>query len=187
VERIAVPDPVETSPPSRPRLFLAGVLGLVAAVLAALLLDTLLGGDGRVSGGFFVAAAAVTPVIALGLLVQLVAALAGRTRGLLGELKRFNEEMSAESPELSQDSQRDRRSAWEDARDFLHVLGPFVAGLVLQLVATEAVAIYGIAADVDERVVAIAVGLEVLALFNYMLFFNPLLSRLARRRPSALA
>jgi hypothetical protein len=177
----------ETGPPARWTLFLFGALGLLVAVALAPALDAALGGDGRVSNGFFVAAAAITPVLGLGLLVQLVAALAGRTRGLLHELKRFNEEMAAEPPQLSEDSQRERRMQWEGVRDFMHVLGPFVAGLVLQLVVTEVAAVVCLAADVDERVAGIAVGLEVFALFNYVLFFGPLLARLARRgRPAAV-
>ena len=178
-------DRPEKGPPSRPKLFLLGILGLLAAVASAFILDALLAGDGRVSKGFFVAAAALTPVVGLGLLAQLVAALAGRTRGLLRELKRWGDEMAAEPPSLSEDSQRERRAAWVEARDFVHVLAPFVTGLALQLVATEAVALYCLAAGVGERVVAIAVGIEIFALFNYLLFFNALLARLARRRRSA--
>ncbi len=181
-------DAQETGPPSRPRLFLFGVLGLLVAVALALALEAALGGEGRVSTGFFVAAAALTPVIGLGLLAQLVAALAGTTRGLLRELKRFNEEMAAEPPALNEDSQRERRAVWEGARHFLELLAPFVAGLALQIVVAEAVAIYCIAADVDDRGVAIAVGAEIFALFNYLLFFNPLLARLTGgRKPAAFA
>jgi hypothetical protein len=178
-------EPPEQGPPSRPKLFLLGVLGLLAAVALAFALEALLAGDGRVSKGFFVAAAAVTPVVGLGLVAQLVTALAGRTRGLLRELKRWGDEMAAEPPALSEESQRERRAAWEGARDFVHVLAPFVAGLALQLAATEAAALYCLAAEVDERVVAIAVGIEIFALFNYLLFFNALLARLARRGRSA--
>ena len=176
---------LENGPPSRPKLFFIGVLGPLAAIGVAFALEALLAGDARVSKGFFVAAAALTPVIGLGLLAQLVTALAGRTRGLLRELKRWADEMAAEPPDLSEQSRRERRSAWEGARNFTHVLAPFVAGLALQLVVTEAVALYCLAADVDERVVAIAVGIEVFALFNYLLFFNALLARLARRGGSA--
>ena len=178
-------DPPRKRPPSRPKLFLLGVLGLLAAVGLALCLEGLLAGDGRVSKGFFVAAAAVTPVVGLGLLAQLVTALAGRTRGLLRELKRWGDEMAAEPPALNEESQRERRAAWEGAQGFVHVLAPFVAGLALQLLATEAVALYCLAADVDERVLAIAVGIEIFALFNYLLFFNALLARLARSGRSA--
>lgn len=178
-------DPPEKGPPSRLKLFLLGVLGLLAAVAVALAVEAVLAGDGRVSKGFFVAAAAVTPVVGLGLLAQLVTALAGRTRGLLRELKRWGDEMAADPPELSEDSQRERRATWVGARDFLDVLAPFVAGLALQLVTTEVVALYCIAADLDERAVAIAVGIEIFALFNYLLFFNVLLARLARRGGSA--
>ena len=161
---------------------------MLVAVALAVALEALLEGEGRVSRGFFVAAAALTPVVGLGLLVQVVSVLAGRTRGLLNELKRFNEEMAAEPPELGEESQRERRAAWEGAGNFLHVLAPFLAGLVLQLVVTEAVAIYCLAADVGQRAVAIAVGVEIFALFNYMLFFNALLARLAGRGdPAALA
>jgi ATP-dependent protease HslVU (ClpYQ) peptidase subunit len=179
VQHPPLADPPGGDRPSRAKLFLFGVLGLLAAVVLATLAETLIAGEGQVSKGFFVAAAALTPVIGLGLLVQLVAALAGTTRGLLRELKRFNEEMASEPPELSEGSVQERRATWEGARDFLHVLAPFVAGLALQLVVTEAVAIYGIAAGLDERLVAIAVGIEIFALFNYLLFFNALLKRLA--------
>ena len=185
VQRPAPDDAPEDGPRSRPTLFLFGVLGLLAASVVAVALEALLAGDGRVSKGFFVAAAALIPVVGLGLLAQLVAALAGRTRGLLRELKRWGDEMAAEPPSLSEDSQRERRAAWEEARDFVHVLAPFVTGLALQLVATEAAALYCLAAGVDERVVAIAVGIEIFALFNYLLFFNALLARLARRGRSA--
>ena len=185
MERNALVDPGPDGSPSRAKLFAFGVLGLFVAVAVAVLLEAVLAGDGRVSNGFFVAAAALTPVIGLGLLVQLVGVLAGRTRGLLRELKRFNEEMAAEPPDLSEESQRDRRATWDSTRDFLHALKPFVAGLLLQLLVTEAVAVYCLAADVDDRGVAIAVGVEVFALFNYLLFFNTMLSRLARRaRPA---
>ena len=181
-------DPPEDRRPSRPKLFVFGILGLPAAVALAVALEGLLEGDGRISKGFFVAAAALTPVVGLGLLAQLVATLAGRTRGLLRELKRFNEEMAAEPPNLSEDSRRERAAVWEGSRDFLEVLAPFVAGLALQLAVTEAAAIYCIAADVDSRGVAIAVGIEIFALFNYLLFFNPLLARLAAGgKPAAFA
>ncbi len=174
--------------PSRPKLFFLGLLGLLVAVLLAVASEALLGGDARVSRGFFVAAAALTPVLGLGLLAQVVAALAGRTRGLLRELKRFNEEMAGDSPELSDDGKRERRAVWEATRDFSHVLAPFLAGVVLHLVVTETVAIYAIAAGVEARPVAIGVGVAVFALFNYMLFFNALLARLMRRKePAALA
>ena len=188
MQRPALADPPENAKRARVKLFAFGVLGLLVAVGTAILVDGLLGGEARVSSGFFVAAAALTPVIGLGLLAQLVAALAGRTRRLLHELSRFSEEMEAEPPKLSDESQRERRATWEGVRAFRQVLAPFVAGLALQLVATEAAAIYCLAADVDERVVAIAVGVEIFALFNYLLFFNALLSRLGRRgRPAAVA
>lgn len=181
-------DPPENGPASRPKLFLYGILGLLVAVTLALAAEAVLAGDGRVSKGFFVAAAVLIPVVGLGLLAQVVAALAGTTRGLLRELKRFTEEMAADEPDLNEESQRERRATWQETRDFVHVLAPFVAGLALQLVVSEAAAIYCIAADVEERGVAIAVGLEVLALFNYLLFFNLLLGRLAARgKPAALA
>lgn len=178
MQRPAVADPPENAKRSRVKLFAFGVLGLLVAVGAAILVDGLLGGEARVSSGFFVAAAALTPVIGLGLLAQLVAALAGRTRRLLHELSRFSEEMEAEPPKLSDESQRERRATWEGVRAFRQVLAPFVAGLALQLVATEAAAIYCLAAGVDERVVALAIGLEIFVLFNYLLFFSPLLARL---------
>lgn len=181
MQRPSLVDTPGRRPRSRPALFLLAVLSLPLAAAVALVAELLLGGDGRVSSGFFVAAAALTPVIGLGLLVQVVAALAGRTRGLLGELKRFNEEMAADEPDVSEERQRERRAIWEGARDFSHVLVPFLAGLVLQLVVTEAVAVACLAADVDDRAIAIGVGVEVFALFNYMIFFTALLTRLARR------
>lgn len=187
MERASLGDPPDTRPAPRPRLFLVGIAGLPVAVVLALAADALLGGEGRVSNGFFVAVAALTAVLGLGLLLQLVAALAGRTRGLLRELKRFNEEMTAEPPELSEDSQRKRRATWLDVRGFVHVLGPFVTGLALQLLVTEVAAVYCLAANVDERWAAIAMGIEVFALFNYFLFFNPLLGRLAGRGSGAPA
>ncbi len=188
MQRPALVESPEDAPRSRPKLFFFGVLGLLAAVAAAVVIEGLLEGQGRVSKGFFVAAAALTPVVGLGLLAQLVAALAGTTRGLLHELKRFNEEMAAEPPALNEDSQRERRAVWEGARYFLELLAPFVAGLALQIAVAEAVAIYCIAADVDDRGVAIAVGAAVFGLFNYLLFFNPLLARLTGgRKPAAVA
>lgn len=179
MERPPLADSPEKRPASRPKLFLLGLAGLPVSLALALAVDAVIAGGGRVSSGFFVAAAALTAIVGLGLLLQLVAALAGRTRGMLRELKRFNEEMAAEPPELSEDSQRQRRATWLDARSFTHVLGPFVTGLALQLLVTEAAALLCLVTDVDERWTAIAMGIEVFALFNYFLFFNALLGRLA--------
>ena len=187
MERPALVDSSETGHPSRAGLFLFGLLGLLLAVAIAVVVEGLLGGGGRVSKGFFVAVAALTPVLGLGLLVQLVAVLSGRTRDLLRALKQFNEEIAGDSAELNPQSQEDRFATWEATRDFLAVLAPFVAGLALQLVVTEAVAIYCIAADVGDRGVALAVGIQVFALLNYVLFFSTLLKRLARRRKPAVA
>jgi hypothetical protein len=173
-------DPPAEHPPSRLALFLLGALGLIVALLAALIAAALLGDDG-VARGFFIAAAVLTPVLGLGLLLQLIAALAGRTRGLLHQLKRFNEEMAAEPPELSEESQADRRVVWEESRSFTQVLGPFVAGLVLQLVVAEVVAVLCLAAGIDDPAPAAFVGVEVFALFNYFLFFNVVVLGLARR------
>ncbi len=179
MERSAPPNPPKGALPSRPRTFLLGALGLPLGVVVAVAVEALLAGDGRVSRGFFVAAAVVTPVLGLGLLVQVVATLAGTTRGLLRELKRFNEEMAAEPPALSVDSQRERRVAWERARNLRHVLAPLLAGLALQLVVAETAAIYCMVAGVEDRFVAVALGVQILALFHYVLFFTPLLARLS--------
>lgn len=187
MQRPAIADTPAKPPPRRPALFLLGTLGLPLAAAAALVAETLLRGEGSVSRGLFIAAAAITPVIGLGLLVQVVAALAGRTRGLLSELKRFNEEMAADEPDTSEERQRERRAVWEATRDFTHVLAPFLAGLVLQLIVIEAVAIACLAADVDDRALGVGVGVGVFALFNYMLFFGALLTRLARRGAPAAA
>ena len=176
---------MQRSSPLRPFLF--GALGMVVAVLLALLLEAVLGGDPEVSEVLFVAAAILTPVVGLGVLLQVVGALAGRTRGLLRELKRFQEEMAADPPELGEESQRERRAVWEKVSGFVHVLRPFAAGVALQLIVTETVAVYCIAADVDERVVGLAVGIEVFVLFNYLIFFGVLLERLAGRGRRAAA
>ncbi|MGH8574047.1 MAG: hypothetical protein ACREX8_15950 [Gammaproteobacteria bacterium] len=176
------PDPVDsqaTGPPSRARLFLTGALGLpVAIVLSAALEATLqaAGSDGSVPELYFAAVAGLTPVLALGLLVQLLTALMRRTRNLLREVRRFDDEMSAETPQLVEESHQDRMAAWATARLFLHAIVPFAAGLVLQLVVTEAVAIACLVAEIDDRFLALALGAEVVALFVYLLFFGRMLA-----------
>ena len=186
MERVETP---EKAPPTRGRLFLIGAVGLLPAIALALAVEAGLrglGGEGRVAGGFFVAAAALTPVLAVGLLVQLVTALTRRTRDLLLEVKRFDEEMSADAPRLNEESHRQRQTAWQRPTLFRHAVVPFGAGVGLQLVVTELVAIACVAAGSDDRVLAIALGVEVIALFLYLLFFNLVLSAVieGRRAPS---
>ncbi len=68
------PPPVESqakAPQTRRRLFLFGALGLLPAIVLAGAIELGLrasGVDGRVAGLFFVAAAGLTPVLAVGLL-----------------------------------------------------------------------------------------------------------------------
>lgn len=179
----------EKAPPTRGRLFLIGAVGLLPAIALALAVEAALralGGEGRVPGGFFVAAAALTPVLAVGLLVQLVTALTRRTRDLMLEVKRFNEEMSADAPRLNEESHRQRQRTWQGTTLFRHALVPFGAGVGLQLVVTELVAIACVAAGTEERVLALALGVEVIALFLYLLFFNVVLSAVTEgRRPAS--
>ena len=175
----------EKAPPTRGRLFLIGAVGLLPAIALALAVEAALralGGEGRVAGGFFVAAAALTPVLAVGLLVQLVTALAKRTRDLMLEVKRFDEEMAADAPRLNEESHRQRQTTWQRTTLFRHALVPYGAGVGLQLVVTELVAIACVAAGTDERVLAIALGVEVMALFLYLLFSNVLLSAVTEGR-----
>jgi len=181
-------DSRENGSPTRLRLFLAGILGLLLAALLTVAIEgglRLLVGDGLVPDLYFVAAAALTPVLALGLLVQLVTAMTGRTRLLLREVTRFEEEMSAEPTELNEDARNEREFVMGAAQRFVHVVGPFVVGLALQLVVAEAVAIYCVVADVAERAAAVALGLEIIALFVYLLFFNAIVARLGRGLESA--
>lgn len=179
--------PDTASPPTgRPgprRLLLGGLIGLLlATALAGILEGALraLGVEGRVPTAYFVAIAALAPVLALGLLAQLVTALAGRASALLREVKRFDQEMSAEPPELNLESHHARLTASEAGELFLRVVVPFEAALALQFLVTEAVAILCIAREVHERVVAIALGIEVAALFVSLLFFNVMLRRFSR-------
>ena len=168
-------------PPTRARIFLTGALGLPVAVVVAAAIEGVLqaaGSDGSVPDLYFAAVAALVPVLALGMVVQLLTALTGRTRNLLREVKRFDEEMSAEPPQLVEESHQNRMAAWTDARLFVHAVVPFGAGVILQLVVTEAVAATCLIAGIDERFVALALGAEVVALFVYLLFFNRVLSRL---------
>lgn len=172
-------------PPSRARLFALGILGFVPAILVALVADAALGGDGKVATGFFIAVAAVTPVLALGILVQLVTALTRRTRDLMREFQRFDEEMSAEPPQLVDESHSRRKATWQVATLFRHAVVPFGSGVALQLLATEAVAIASLVADAEDRLLAIALGLQVVVLFGYLLFFNVALGRATAGRTPA--
>jgi len=185
VQRPTRVDSPDNGPPSRARLFSAGALGLPLAVVLALALEgalRLAGSEGSVADLYFAAVAGLTPVLALGLLVQLLTALTGRTRNLLREVRRFDEEMSAETPQLVEESHRDRMEAHANARRFVHAIVPFGAGLVLQLVVTEAMAVTCFAAGVDARLVALGLGVEVVALFAYLLFFGRILATLTRVR-----
>ena len=179
-------DSPENGPPPRLHLFLFGLLGLLVAVALAAATEgglRLLGvGGGNVSKGFFVAVAALAPVLALGLLVQLVTALAGKARHLIRELGALEQELSAEPGEANEEAHHSRRTVWERTGSFLEVTAPFAVGLALQFVVTEAVAIYCIVAGVDERVVAVGLGAAILALLGYLLFFNVLLAGLIRKR-----
>lgn len=166
------------------------MLGLVVATAVAAVVEgilRLLGAEGRVSGGFFVAVAALTPVLALGLLLQLVTVLAGRAGRLVRELDRFDEEMSAEPTELDEEAHESRRSLWYSAGLFIEVLVPFEAGLALQFLVTEVVAIYCVVAGVDARLLALALGVEVLALLVHLLFFSAMLAGLTKGRRAAAA
>ncbi|MBA3299532.1 MAG: hypothetical protein H0U24_05560 [Thermoleophilaceae bacterium] len=179
---------LEKDPATRLRIFLMGTLGLLLAVFLAVAVEAGLrglGGRGRAPDLYFVAAAAMTPVLALGLLVQLVTAMTGRTRALLREVTRFEEEMSARPPELNEETHRARELVRGSARRFAHVVMPFGAGLAVQVVITEAVAIYCVAAGVEERGAAIALGAEIIALLAYLLLFSVLLARLTREREAA--
>lgn len=185
------PTPIDSQgrgAPTRVRLFLTGVLGLPVAVLLAAALEGALranGSDGAAPDLYFAAVAGLTPVLALGLLVQLLTALTGRTRGLLREVRRFDEEMSAETPQLVEESHQDRMAVWATTRLFVHAVVPFGAGLILQLVVTEAVAVACLVASIDERFVALALGGEIAALFVYLLLFNKMVTVLTRFRPTA--
>ena len=150
--------------------------GLAEAVLAAL------GVEGGVAGGFFIAAAALTPVLAVGLLVQLVTALTRRTRDLMREVQRFDQEMSAEPPRMDEESHRQRKTTWQDTSLFRHAVVPFGGGVALQVLVAEAIAVACVATGTDERFLALALGAEVLALFAYLLFFNVALTRVSEGR-----
>jgi hypothetical protein len=181
--------PEENRPPGRARLFLSGALGLPLAVVLAAAAEGALraaGSEGSVPDLYFAAVAGLVPVLALGLLVQLLTVLTGRTRNLLREVKRFDEEMSAEPPQLVEESHQDRMSAWWTARVFIQAIVPFGAGLVLQLVVSEAVAVTCLVAKIDDRLVAIALGAEVVALFVYLVFFGRMLAGLTRTARSRL-
>jgi len=169
-------------PPGRAGLFLAGVVGLPVAAVAAAVLEAALragGSEGEASDVLFAAVAGLTPVVALGLMVQLLTALTGRTRSLLREVRRFDEEMSAEEPQLVEESHRDRMVVWATTRRFVHVVVPFGAGVLTQLLATEVAAVTCLVAGVDERFAALALGTEIAVLFVYLILFNTILGRLS--------
>lgn len=175
------------APLPRPLLFLVGVLGLPAAVVLAAIAEAALriaGVEGEVSSGFFIVVAAVAPILAIGLLVQLVTTLAGSAQGILLEIKRFEEEMAAEGDEPDLDAHRSRVRTWEGVRVFLEVLRPFGVGLLLQFLVLEIAAIVCIAAGVEARGVAIALGAQVVALVAYLVLFRPVVAVLARMRTS---
>lgn len=166
---------------------MTGALGLPVAVVAAAVLAGALraaGSDGSAPGLYFAGIAGLTPVLALGLLVQLLTVLTGRTRNLLREVRRFDEEMSAEPPQLVEESHQDRMAAWATARVFIQAVVPFGAGVVLQLVVTEAVAVTCLVAGIHERFAALFLGWEVVALFVYLLFFGRMLGGLTRTAAS---
>lgn len=173
----------DSRPPTRLRLLLAGALGLPVSAVLGVALEGLLraaGSEGRVSGVYFAAVAGLCAVLALGLLIQLLTTLTGRTRDLLKEVRHFDEEMSAEPPRLVEESHRDRMVAWASARVFIHAIVPFGAGLLLQLVVTEAVAVTCLVAGVESRLAALALGIEIVVLFVYLLLFGRILARLTR-------
>jgi hypothetical protein len=177
VSRLAIVPPVEGAtaaetqglrPPSRVRLFAAGALGLpLAVVLGA------------------AAEAALTVVLALGLLVQLLTALTGRTSNLMREMKRFDAEMDAEVPQLSEESHRDRMVAWAGARLFIHAVKPFGAGVLVQLAVCEILAVVCLAAGIHSRLLALVLGAQVVALFVYLLLFGRMLTALTSPRRAA--
>ena len=171
--------------PTRRRLFLLGAFGLLPALVLALAAEAALragGGDGTVARGFFIAATAVVPVLAVGLLVQLVTSLTRRTRDLMREVQRFDVEMSAEPPEFIDESHRQRKTTWQDTTLFRHALVPFGAGVGVQLLVTEMVAVVCLATGAEDRFLALALGAEIVALFAYLLFFNAVLSRVSEAR-----
>lgn len=171
--------------PTRGRLFVLGALGLLPALVLALAAEAVLragGADGAVARGFFIVAAAVVPVLAVGLLVQLVTALTRRTRDLMREVQRFDVEMSAEPPQFIDESHRQRKTTWQDTTLFRHALVPFGAGVALQLLVTEIIAVVCLATGADDRFLALALGAEIVALFAYLLFFNVVLSRVSKAR-----
>ncbi len=186
VEQTTAAEPQGLRGPSRGRLFLAGALGLpLAVVLAAVVAIVLRAADsqGSVPSVFFASVAGLNVLLALGLLVQLLTALTGRAGNLMREMKRFDEEMSAEVPQLNEASHRDRMVAWAGARLFVHAVKPFGAGVLLQLVVCEAIAVVCLAAGTDSRFVALLLGFQVAALFVYLLFFGRMLTRLTSPRP----
>lgn len=160
---------------------MVGAVALEALLRAA-------GGEGSADELLFAGVAGLTPVVGLGLLVQLLTSLTGRTRSLLREVRRFDEEMSSDEPGFDEESHVDRMVVWATTRRFVQVVVPFGAGVVTQLVVTEAAAIACLLAEVDDRVAALALGAESLALFVYLLFFNGMLVRLSTppvgRRPA---
>jgi hypothetical protein len=197
VSRLAIVPPVEGAtaaetqglrPPSRVRLFAAGALGLPLAVVLGAAAEAALraaGSQGRVPSIYFAAVAALTVVLALGLLVQLLTALTGRTSNLMREMKRFDAEMDAEVPQLSEESHRDRMVAWAGARLFIHAVKPFGAGVLVQLAVCEILAVVCLAAGIHSRLLALVLGAQVVALFVYLLLFGRMLTALTSPRRAA--
>jgi hypothetical protein len=189
VEQATGAEPQRRGLPPRIRLVLAGALGLPIAVAVAAALEAGLqagGSHGGVPGVYFAAVAGLTPVLALGLLVQLLTALTGRTRHLMSEVQRFDEEMSVEEPQFDEGSHRDRMVAWASARLFVHAVVPFGAGVITQVLVCEIVAVTCLLTGSESRFLALALGCEVVALFVYLLLFGRILGRLTRppRRPA---
>jgi hypothetical protein len=175
-------EPHRSGPPSRGRVFLAGALGLPVSLAGAALLEALLraaGSEGSARELIFAGVAGLTPVVALGMLVQLLTSLTGRTRLLLREVRRFDEEMSSDEPSFHEESHVDRMVVWATTRRFVQAVVPFGAGVVTQLVVTEAAAVACLLGEVDDRAAALALCIEVLALFVYLIFFNAILARLS--------
>lgn len=150
---------------------------VVAVALEALLRAG--GSEGKAAELLFAGVAGVIPVVGLGLLVALLTSLTGRTRSLLREVRRFDEEMSSDEPGFDDESHLDRIVVWATTRRFVQVVVPFGAGVVTQLVVAEAAAVACLLAEVDDRVAALALGAETLALFVYLIFFNVMLVRLS--------
>ena len=163
---------------------------LLAVVLAAAteLVLRVLEVEGQAAPeGYFVAVAALVPALALGLLVRLVTRMAVTARSLIRELKRFDEELAGQRPEVEENAHRERARASAHARPFVQGLPPFLAGLALQFAVTESVALYCALRETDARAIAIGLGAEIVALLLYLLLFNAMLARLTAKRHKAAA